>query len=217
MAAGDDLSVDLPAKFGRLADGFAEHEYADPRYYNARRARTVFATGPQLRPGATVLDLGCGDANFADEVLARGYCYIGADPSPGMVTAATRRLAGRGTVELGDFETYEPRAPVDATILLRVVYLVEDRIEVLRRIGEFTRTKIVFDASAGQVPPALVAEEARLAGFNRLDTQPFLASMRFAPPRPVDLALRALEHTGPLARGIASHRFRLFYAAYRDA
>ncbi len=208
--------VDLSEKYDKVAEGFAEAEYADAAYYNRRRAEAAFALGPELAPAARVLDLGCGDASFADEVLARGYRYLGVDPSGGMCEAARRRIGGRGTIEQGDFLGYEPREPVDATIVLRALYLVEDRVEVLRHIGTYTRTKIVFDLSARQVPIARIAEDARRAGFDRLDTRPFFVSMRVVPPRPLDLALRALERSGPVAHAIASRRFRVFCAAYRS-
>jgi SAM-dependent methyltransferase len=207
--------VDLSEKYDKVAEGFAEADYADAVYYNRRRAKAAFALGPELESGATVLDLGCGDASFAAEVLARGYRYIGVDPSRGMCEAARRRIGDRGTIEQGDFLGYEPQEPVDATIVLRALYLVEDRTEFLRRIGAYTRTKVVFDLSARQVPLAKIAGEARLAGFDRLDTRPFFVSIRVVPPRPLDLGLRALERSGPLARAIAARRFRVFCAAYR--
>lgn len=209
--------MSLPQKYDRLAAGFAEAEYADPVFYNRRRAEAAFALGPPLPAGATVLDLACGDASLAEEVLARGYRYLGVDPSFGMCEAARRRVGARGTIEQGDFLTYAPREPVDATIVLRALYLVDDRVEVLRRIGSYTRRKLVFDVSARQLPLDHVAEEVRLAGFDRLETRPFFASMRVVPPRPVDLALRALERTGPLARAVAARRFRVFCAAYRSS
>lgn len=206
---------DLTAKYDRVADGFAEAEYADPVHYNARRAAAVFSLGPPLVAGATVLDLGCGDASLAAEVLRRGYAYLGVDPSEGMCSAARRRLGGRGRVECGSLETYRPAEPVAMTVLLRVLYLVDDRVRALRRIGEYTATKIVFDIDARQVPHAVVEHEVREAGFDRLDSRPVFVSMRVAPPRPVDAALRALERTGPLARALAARRFRVFYAASR--
>jgi SAM-dependent methyltransferase len=208
--------VDLSQKFDSVAEGFADAEYADAAYYNRRRAETAFSLGPEIPAGATVLDLGCGDASFAEEVLARGYRYVGVDPSPGMCEAARRRVGDRGIIEQGDFLGYRPREPVDATVVLRAWYLIPDRVEVLRSIGEYTRTKIVFDVSSRQVPLAGIAEEARLAGFDRLDTRPFFVSIRLVPARPVDVAFRALERTGPLARAIAARRFRVFYAAYRS-
>ena len=208
--------MDLSEKYDKVAEGFADAEYADVAYYNRRRAEAAFALGPPLAAGATVLDLGCGDASFADEVLTRGYRYVGVDPSRGMCEAARRRIGDRGTIEQGDFHGYEPHEPVDATIVLRALYLVDDRVDVLRRVGTYTRTKVVFDLSARQVSIAQIAEEARRAGFDRLDTRPFFVSMRVVPPRPLDVALRTLERSGPLARAIASRRFRVFCAAYRS-
>ena len=73
--------MDLSEKYDRVAEGFSDAEYANPEHYNRRRAEAVFAVGPALPPGATVLDLGCGDASFADEVLARGYRYVGVQPA----------------------------------------------------------------------------------------------------------------------------------------
>ncbi len=216
-AAGILAPVGLSEKFDRVAHGFAEAEYANAAYYNRRRAGAAFALGPGLPAGANVLDLGCGDASFADEVLARGYRYLGVDPSPGMCDAARMRIGQRGTIEQGDFLGYAPPEPVDMTVILRAMYLVDDRVAVLRRIGEFTRTKIVFDLSARQVPIRQIASEARAAGFDRLDTRPFFVSMRVVPPAPIDAGLRALERSGALARAIASRRFRVFCAAYRSA
>ena len=206
----------LAEKYDRVAHGFAEAEYADAAYYNRRRAEAAFALGPELAPGGTVLDLGCGDGSFAEEVLARGYRYAGVDPSGGMCDAARQRVGSRGTIEQGDFLSYRPAEQVEATIILRALYLVDDRVEVLRHVGEYTHTKVVFDLSARQVPIARIAEEARAAGFDRLDTRPFFVSMRVVPPPLLDKGLRALEHSGPIARAIASRRFRVFCAAYRS-
>jgi SAM-dependent methyltransferase len=209
--------MSVPQKYDGLADGFAEAEYADAAYYNARRAEAAFSIGPALPQGATVLDLACGDASFADEVLARGYRYLGVDPSSGMREAAVRRLGGRGTIEAGDFLSYTPPEPVEATLILRAMYLLDDRVELLRRAAEYTTTKVVFDVSPRQIPIARLADEVRTAGFDGFELRPFFVSLRYVPPVPVDLALRALERSGPLARFVASHRFRVFCAAFRRA
>ncbi len=205
----------LSQKYDRVAEGFSDSEYADPAHYNRRRAEAVFAVGPALPVGATVLDLGCGDASFADEVLARGYRYLGVDPSSGMCAAARRRVGARGTIEQGDFAGYAPSEPVDMTVMLRALYLVEDRVDALRRIGSYTRVKVVFDVSARQLPLDRVEEEVRRAGFDGFDVRPMLVSMRLALPRPVDAALRLLERSGPPGLAVARRRFRICCAAYR--
>jgi ubiquinone/menaquinone biosynthesis C-methylase UbiE len=207
--------VDLNEKYDRVAEGFSQSEYRNPAHYNRRRAEAVFAVGPPLPPGALVLDLGCGDASFADEVLGRGYRYIGVDPSAGMCTAAMRRVGDRGTIAQGDFLGYTPAEPVDMTVMLRALYLIHDRVEVLRRIGEYSRVKVVFDLSARQLPLERVAHEVRRAGFSGFEVRPMLVSMRLAPPRPVDAVLRALERSGPAGRALAARRFRFCCAAFQ--
>ena len=79
-------------KFDRLAHGYTEHDYADPARYVARRAEVAAQLGPPLPPGATILDLPCGDANMAEPLLALGYAYRGVDGSAAMIDEARARL-----------------------------------------------------------------------------------------------------------------------------
>lgn len=55
-----------------------------------------------------VIDLGCGDGAFADEVLARGASsYLGIDGSPAMIDVARRRPAdARVRFEVGSIEDF---------------------------------------------------------------------------------------------------------------
>ena len=77
-----------------------------PARYTVRRARgRDRGSGRRCRPGATVLDLACGDANMAEPLLALGYRYRGVDGSAAMIDearaparrprAARRRADGR--------------------------------------------------------------------------------------------------------------------------
>lgn len=51
----------------------------------------------RLPPGAKrVLDLGCGTAALAPDVIDGGRTYTGVDLDPAMLLGARRRLAGRG-------------------------------------------------------------------------------------------------------------------------
>jgi len=209
--------IDLSEKYDRVAEGFSESEYANPAHYNGRRAEAVFGVGPRLPVGATVLDLGCGDASFAEEVLARGLRYVGVDPSAGMCTAARSRVGDRGTIVQGDFAGYAPAEQVDLTVMLRALYLVDDRVAVLRRLREYTKVKVVFDFSARQLPVELVAQEAAAAGYDDFAVRPMLVSMRYAPPAPIDAILRVLERSGPPGRLLAQHRFRFCCAAFDSA
>ena len=45
-----------------------------------------------LAPGATILELGCGDGRDAERMIARGFTVLASDGSPGMATLASERL-----------------------------------------------------------------------------------------------------------------------------
>ena len=79
---------DVLAKFDRIADGYSEHDYADPARYAARRARVIVELGPRLLAGQTMVDLGCGDGIMAVPLTTFGLSYSGVDASAGMVAAA---------------------------------------------------------------------------------------------------------------------------------
>jgi len=46
----------------------------------------------RLPPGATILELGCGDGRDAERMIARGFTVLASDGSPGMATLASERL-----------------------------------------------------------------------------------------------------------------------------
>ena len=62
-------------KYAALADGFAEHEYADPDRYSARRAQVIAGLGPPLRSGESVVDLCCADGIMAAPLTSLGLVY----------------------------------------------------------------------------------------------------------------------------------------------
>ena len=131
-------------KYDRLAEGFSEREYADPEVYSARRAQLFLELGPRLDPGATVVDLGCGDGIMAGPLTGLGLHYIGVDSSEQMVEAARRRHPGVEFVAVAQ-EEYEPREPVDATLCLRAFYYPEDRVAFFPKVAGYTKVKFVFD------------------------------------------------------------------------
>jgi len=45
-----------------------------------------------LAPGATILELGCGDGRDAEHMIARGFAVLPSDGSPGMAKLASERL-----------------------------------------------------------------------------------------------------------------------------
>ena len=152
-------------KYAALAHGFAEHEYADPGRYSARRAEVIAGLGPAVQPGDTVLDLCCADGIMAAPLTGLGLSYSGVDATEEMVAAATRRNPGLEFVT-GRMEDFEPAQPVDVTICLRSFYLAEDRVAFFRRVRGYTRKKLVFDFRPMVFPtdgpePALVTYDPR--------------------------------------------------------
>jgi SAM-dependent methyltransferase len=203
---------ELLDKFDRISRGYSERDYADPDRYAARRAHVIVELGPRLKPGETVVDLGCGDGIMAAPLTAYGLRYAGVDASAGMVEAARERNPGL-PFEVARSEEYEPPEPVDATICLRSFYYPEDRVAFFRRVGGYTRKKFVFDFRPRVHDADSVVADLRAAGFSTIELRPFfLPQLRRLPP-PVVPAVYAFERTGPLAALAARCAGRLFCAA----
>jgi SAM-dependent methyltransferase len=189
---------------------WTETAYADAQAYLAHRAELILSLGPPLQHGDTVLDLACGDGGLAEHLP--GLRYLGVDASPEMVEAAKRR--GREVV-LGDLNDYEPPEPVTATTCFRAIYYTHDRQAFFRRVAGYTERKLVFDLNPRQYRVDDVRADLRAAGFDGLALRPFFSPQRFALPRAVAAALRALERGGPLARVLLAFRFSYLCAAFR--
>ena len=201
-------------KFDGLARGYSAHDYADPGRY-AERAGVAVRVRPRLPPGATVLDLGCGDANMAEPFLARGFRYRGCDGSAAMIDEARGRLGDRVPLEVARIDEYEPADPVDLTLCLRAFYYPDDRQAFFRQIAGYTRAKFVFDFDPRVYDRAELGRDLRAAGFTTIELQPFFLPQRVAVPAPIRAALTALEHAGPLARAALRVRGIWFCAASR--
>lgn len=199
-------------KYAALADGFAEHEYADPVGYSARRAQVIAGLGPPLEAGDTVLDLCCADGIMAAPLAELGLVYSGVDATEEMVAAARKRNPGL-EFTTGRMEDYEPPEPVDLTICLRSFYLAEDRVAFFSRVGGYTRKKFVFDFRPAVFPEAAVLGDLRSAGFSRIELRPFFLPQRRALPGAVVPLLSAVEHTGPLGRALSRRVGCIFCSA----
>ena len=73
--------------------------YGMPRFYNAMidlAQRRALAPWLAVRPGARVLDVGCGVGRWSERLAARGAQVTGIDLSPTMVREARRRTARAG-------------------------------------------------------------------------------------------------------------------------
>jgi len=201
------------AKFDRLARDYSGHDYADPARYFERRARVATELGPPLPPGATILDLACGDANMAEPLTSLGYRYRGVDGSAEMISAARARLGDAVALEVALIDDYEPPEPVDMTLCLRAYYYAADRSAFFRRLAGYTRTKFVFDIEPRAYDVDDVVRDLRASGFGHVALRPFFLPQRLRVPAPARSALAALEHGGPLARAALRVRGIVFCAA----
>jgi SAM-dependent methyltransferase len=204
---------DAIRKFDRLARGYSEHDYADAERYGRRRAEVATGLGPVLPPGATVLDLACGDANLAEPLLALGYRYHGVDGSRAMIAEARERLGEAVPLDVAVIDDYEPPAPVEMTLCLRAFFYPSDRRAFFRNVAGYTRVKFVFDFEPRVYDRTELEADLRAAGFDRVVLRPFFLPQRVAVPAPVRAALTALERTGPLARAALHVRGIWFCAA----
>jgi SAM-dependent methyltransferase len=179
-------------KFDQLADGYREHDYADPVGYFERRAQLVAELSPRLRPGHLVLDLACGDGAMAVPLLRRGLRYRGVDASEGMIAAARRRQPDAEFVR-ALFDDYTPPEHVDATIFMRTIYLVTDRPGLFSRVFAYTRIKFVFDFDPRVQDEQAIVAELYAAGYADVSVRPFLLPQRHRLPRPVQRSLYVVE------------------------
>ena len=199
-------------KYAALADGFAEHEYANPELYSARRAQVIAGLGPVVQAGDTVLDLCCADGIMAAPLTALGLSYSGVDATEEMVAAAARRNPGLEFVT-GRMEDFEPAQPVDVTICLRSFYLAEDRVAFFRRVRGYTRKKLVFDFRPMVFPIDGVLAQLREAGFSRIELRPFFLPQRRSLPGAALPLLSVLEHTGPVGLALTNRVGCVFCSA----
>jgi SAM-dependent methyltransferase len=202
--SGDDI---VP-KYDAIAERYSEHDYADAERYYARRA-TLVAEG--LAPGATLLDVACGDGGLGRALLELGFDYRGVDASARMVEVARRVLGDR--IVQGTFD-YEPPDAVDATTIFRSLYLVPDRRAFLERVRGYTKRKLVFDFDPRAYSTRDVRADLRAAGWERVELRPFLLAQRASLPGPLQAALYALEPL-PGARVITRVRFPVLVSAWR--
>jgi hypothetical protein len=205
---------DMVEKYDALAEeGFSAHDYADVVRYSARRAKVIVELGPELRPGDTILDLGCGDANMAPPLRAHGLHYAGLDASERMLEAA-RAMNPDVPFALGRIEEYVPPAPVDASFCLRTFYQPADRVAFFRHVASYTTRKFVFDFRPRTHPTEPILADLRAAGFASFELRPFFLPQRRRVPGVLVPGVDALEHAGPLTSLVLRRYGRLFCAAW---
>src|SRR5215472_13533215 len=94
-------------RFAREGAGLrAVCSYGMPAFYN--RAihscqRQALEPWLRLRPGTSVLDVGCGVGRWCLELAQRGARVTGHNVSPSMIAQATKRAAQEGVIERSRF------------------------------------------------------------------------------------------------------------------
>jgi SAM-dependent methyltransferase len=104
-----------------------------------------------LRPGSTVLDLGCGAGDVAmaiADLVGPTGAVIGVDRSEEALELAGRRVAALGypniTFELAELDEYEPPGPLDALVGRLVLMYQPDPAATLARLRPWlTRGAVV--------------------------------------------------------------------------
>jgi SAM-dependent methyltransferase len=205
--------VSVTEKFDALSRGYSAHDYADPDRYSWRRARLALEVGPALAPGASILDLACGDGNVAEPLIRAGFRYSGVDGSAGMVAEARERLGAGIPLEAADMALYEPREPVDMTLCLRAFFYPPDRRAFFGRVARYTRVKFVFDFDPRVHGRREIEADLRASGLEPVELRAFLLPQRVRVPAWADAALVAIERTGPIGLLALRARGRCFCAA----
>jgi len=116
----------------------------DEYNFRLRRDFTVRQVLAAARPGARVLDLGCGAGPVITELRGAGLECVGADYSGDMLEFARQRLQSRsldpaGLVRCDGRSTPFPDASFDVVVCLGVISYVEDYEAVLREIRRLLR------------------------------------------------------------------------------
>jgi SAM-dependent methyltransferase len=202
-------------QYARQATDWTKRAYADVTAYLAHRAELIATLEPRLDLGDEVLDLACGDGGLGEALLARGLRYRGVDLTREMVEAARTLLAGRGEVEVGDLNDYEPPNPVTATTVFRAIYYARDRAAFFSRAATYTEKKLVFDLNPRQYRVDDVIADLRAAGLSSIELRPFFVPQTVSLPRPALAGAKAFERSGPLARLALRWRFTYLVAASR--
>jgi ubiquinone/menaquinone biosynthesis C-methylase UbiE len=156
----DSMAVDYDRNLGLQSSRLG-------RYQEGVRKRAVAAL--QLKPGQTVIDVGCGTgASFARLIAAvgRNGRVVGVDQSAGMLAVATKRIADEGwtNVELIEDPVEEAKLPdADAALfffthdLMRTPAALDNVITAVRTGGRLV-------AAGAKRPSLWLAPIALIAG-----------------------------------------------------
>jgi len=100
----------------------------------AARYEVIAGFLARLRPGGSVLDVGCGEAILRDWLRPLGYAaYVGVDLSEAALAAARRGAEARDRLVAADAESYQPDSVFDAIVFNEVLYYLDDPLAAAQR------------------------------------------------------------------------------------
>ena len=101
-----------------------------------------------LKPGGSVLDVGCGEGLLADHLRPFGYSrYLGVDLSEAAVEQAAARADAKSSFAAADAELYVPPQRWDAVVFNECLYYFRDPLGTVRRYEGFLEPGGVFIVS----------------------------------------------------------------------
>lgn len=122
--------------YNNLAD---EYEKNIPNYFEPTK-ESIEILAKYLKPGAKVLDVGCGTGVASGLLSKLGYGITAIDISENMISYAKKRCPN-GRVIIGDFLTYKFSEKYDAIISLAFIHLFPKKIaeKVIDKMFELLR------------------------------------------------------------------------------
>jgi SAM-dependent methyltransferase len=200
--------TDSSAKYDQLANKFAERSYANLPFYMHRRYIMTASWGTPIRPGDSVLELGCGDGYMAQLLVQHGLHYHGIDIAPRMIAMAEQRVreagcAAQATFAVADIQNMVLTEPFDVIVSYRTFFLyVRKPSTVLKQLHSWVRKKLLIDLDPRRDMPIREAlAMLREVGFRKVDWRPFFVPQSQRLPLWLLRALCACEGL-PLVRTI---------------
>ena len=122
-----------------------------------------------LKPGGSVLDVGCGEGLLADQLRPFGYSrYLGIDVSEAAVQQAASRVDERTSFAAADAESYTPSARWDSVVFNESVYYFHDPLGTVQRYETFLEDGGLFVVSTFRSRRADVIVRRLLARYRLL-------------------------------------------------
>lgn len=138
---------------GRTPQSRWDKRWAEPAFYSefpiGELAHYSVLAGyhKRLKPGGSLLDVGCGAGVFLDHLHADSYsAYVGVD-FPKAVERGQHLVGPRVSFAGSDLRDYSPTRKFDSIVFNEVLYYIDDPIAEVRRYEAFLEPSGVFLAS----------------------------------------------------------------------